>query len=175
MPIRATQMDHRSRSAVQSSPLNCCWLSPAHSFLFSGPMTEFLFVPRPFMSLEMGSPLPWREDLVLLCRRLICCAIISNQCTRAHEASRLRTCVLYGHHTRFVTSLQWITFMQDMKVRVCEFITILWNNSATRGGPSFDYSYCYIIYLSCLCYSSITRYSVSCYATETLKRETQVY
>lgn len=67
-------------------------------------------------------------------------------------------------YTRFVTSVQWITFMQDM--RVCEFITILWNKILTRGGPSFDYSYGYIIYLLC------TRYSASCNATEALKGET---
>jgi hypothetical protein len=33
------------RSRVPSSPVTCCWPSPAQPFLVSGPMTIFLFFP----------------------------------------------------------------------------------------------------------------------------------
>jgi hypothetical protein len=54
----------------------------------SGPMTKFLFVSRPFMCLEIGSPLRREEGFVFLSRRHICCTVVSHECTLTHAESR---------------------------------------------------------------------------------------
>jgi hypothetical protein len=53
-----------------------------------GPMTKLSFVLRPFIRLDMGSPLRREEGLVFLSRRHICCPVIQHECTRTHTASR---------------------------------------------------------------------------------------
>jgi hypothetical protein len=92
-----------------SIAVNSCWSSPTQSFLVSaqsGPMDKFLFFPRSFIYLEMGSPLRREEGLVFLSRRHICYTVIQHECTHTHAASRVRLLTSYGHHTHFATLLE---------------------------------------------------------------------
>jgi hypothetical protein len=69
------------RDHSQRTP-NCCWSSPAQSFLVSGPGRDprpnlHMFVPSPFVCLEMGSPLRREEGLVFLSRSHFCCTVFN--------------------------------------------------------------------------------------------------
>jgi hypothetical protein len=97
--------------------VNCCWSSPAQIFLFSGPiMTNdqiflrskivYVFVNR------VSSSTRGVADLAEQMPRLLHCNL-----ARVYQHShrvQVRAFVLYGPYTRFVTILQWITFMLDI-------------------------------------------------------------
>jgi hypothetical protein len=57
----------------------------------SGPMTKFLFIPRPFICLEVWPLLRQEKGFDFLSRRHICCTVVSHECTHTHTASG------YGH------------------------------------------------------------------------------
>jgi hypothetical protein len=60
--------------------LNCCWTSPAQSFLASvssRSMTKIFVLSYTCTCLEMGPPLRRRKGSVLLCRRYVCWTVVS--------------------------------------------------------------------------------------------------
>jgi hypothetical protein len=66
------------------------------------PKTQFLFVPRPFMRVEMGPSLRREEGLIFLSRSHICCTVISHECTRSHAASGKVICTLWTPYTLYL-------------------------------------------------------------------------
>jgi hypothetical protein len=70
----------------QSSPVYCSWPSPAHLFLFSGPVGthDQIFVrSKTIYIFRYASPLRREEELVFLSRRHICCtAYLRSHCVQ---------------------------------------------------------------------------------------------
>jgi hypothetical protein len=68
---------------TQSSPVNCCWPSPAQSFLVSSPIgTHDLIYVRSKTLFRI------EEGFEFLSRRYVCCAATSHVCIRTHSRSR---------------------------------------------------------------------------------------
>jgi hypothetical protein len=77
-------------------------------------MTYFMVVPRPFMCMEMGSPLLGEEGFVFLSKAL---HLLHRSFVWLYPQShsiQLRASVLCGYHTCFVTLLQRTIVMQDI-------------------------------------------------------------
>jgi hypothetical protein len=101
-----------------------------------------MFVPRPFVCLEMGSSFRREEGLVLLCECHICCTIISHEYTRTHSGPGEGICTLWTPYTLYhfatlnnthallsVIKVNWIIFINFKSKLVtthCQSASLSW-------------------------------------------------
>jgi hypothetical protein len=74
------------------APVNCCWSSPAQSFLFSGPRVIYDLIYIRFKTVYVfGNGIVLfdeRTGLLFLSWRHISCTVNPRECTGSHTASR---------------------------------------------------------------------------------------
>jgi hypothetical protein len=134
MSIRTPSTNHKPvfpylcsnvKYPVQFSPVNCCWSSPAKSYLVSSSVRThgliYIYIPKPFMCLEMGSTLRREEGFVFLSGRHICCTVFRTSVPALTQCLRKDICNLLTPYT-----LCYFATMDSTYARYTQYIYQSW-------------------------------------------------